>query len=67
MRSHSEFRTFNHSDLFPVLESLEAERKKLIERLYRFGLALVGVVILPMATSLFSDEPAGSIVQQSPN
>jgi hypothetical protein len=66
MRSDSEFRSFYHSDLLPVLESLEAERKKLIKMLYFFGLVIVGVVILSIAISFFSDEPARPVVQQSP-
>jgi hypothetical protein len=67
MRSDSEFRSFYHSDLLPVLESLEAERKKLIKMIYLFGWAIVAVLIIAIATSLFSDEPASPVIQQSSN
>lgn len=67
MKSDSEFRAFYHADLLPVLESLEAERKKLVKMIYIFGWAIAAVLMIAIAGSFFSDEPARPLVQQSPD
>lgn len=58
MKSSADFQTFYKASLLPVLETLEAERKKLIKPIYLFVLAIVVIILIKVVMVMVSDEPA---------
>lgn len=58
MKSSADFQTFYKASLLPVLETLEAERKKLIKPIYLFVLAVVVLILIQVVIAMVSDEPA---------